>query len=170
MLTLSVTIDQKALDRYLKKLDKNRGKPLRTRAENTTFAAAQKLLVPAIQKAAPRKRGTLRHRVKAKRLPMRAGEDMRPVYAGAYAPHAHLVVGGTAAHSLETVRSGKSDYAVIGLASVSRGGRGLEKVGIRRTVDLHHPGAKANPFVERATDPIMDDVYRLIARDVFDVT
>lgn len=165
---ITAEIDQKALDRYLKVLDRNRGKPLLTRAEKLTQGAAARVLVPALRAAAPRnkargkyvvgrrvKSGNLAKRSRAKLLRKRGGEDIRPTWVGSGAYYTHMVVGGTRPHPLAP-RSGHSDYAVFAQDEV------------RALAGMMHPGSRANPFVARAVDPNLDAVYSIIRKDVYD--
>ena len=116
---ITAKLEQKGLDRYFRTLDKNRGKPLRDRAQRTINASAKRRLVPALKAAAPR--GTQQRRARAgpiairkkrrkrmgpsagsKLLRKRGGEDIRPTWVGYKAFHARLVIEGTQSHSLMT--------------------------------------------------------------------
>lgn len=182
MLTVTAKLDEKALAAYLKRLDRNRGKPLLYRAEKTTHAAVTRVLVPRIKANAPVGRGkalaggftrggNLRRRTGAKLLRKRGGEDIRPTWAGSKAWYSRLVATGTAAHPLDP-RPGKSAYAVFGTA-VSRGNVGLLGrsflTDVRPLVGMRHPGATAKPFVPDAVEGAIGQVVALVRRDVFDV-
>ena len=163
---ITVTVDQKALDRYLKTLDKNHGKPLLVRAEKT-INAASRLLVPPVRAAAPVgparriaggpvRGGNLRRRVGTKLMRKRSGEDIRPTWIGSKAWYSRLVATGTAAHSLEP-RAGRSQFAAFDIDVV------------RPLAGMHHPGARANPFVPQAVEGSMGEVVAMVRRDVFEV-
>jgi len=166
MLKVTVTVDQRQLDAYLKRLDKNRGKPLLYRAEKTVNAAAARVLVPAARAAAPVGQarriaggpvrvGNLRRRTKAKSLRKRAGEVIRPTWVGSSAYYSRFVQQGTSSHSLAP-RAGKSPYAAFAIDVV------------RPLAGMWHPDAKANPFMATVADQHMDEVVDLIRKDVFD--
>lgn len=166
MLTPTITIDQKALDAHLKRLDKNRGKPLLARAEKT-INSASKLFIPPVRAAAPVGRGkrlaggftrggNLRRRVGVKLVKRLGGEDIRPTWVGSKAWYARLVATGTSAHSLAP-RAGRSPYAVFDIDVV------------RPLAGMTHPGARAAPFVPDAVAGSMGQVVAIIKRDTFDV-
>ena len=163
MIKLSAKVEARELKRYQKRLDKNRGKPLVKRAEWTLRAAAQRELVPRIKAEAKsthrrwrggKKKGYLARKTKAKFVPKRGGEDMRPTWVGSTAWYTHIVVGGSRRHSL--------------------GSRGAETVaagmGWLWRVDgaWEHPGAKPKPFIDRGVNGALDAVYAHVKRDVFD--
>ncbi|HET7128929.1 MAG TPA: hypothetical protein VFJ93_07635 [Gaiellaceae bacterium] len=84
---VDVQFDQKSLDRMNKTLAKFEGKPLLDRLNKGTLAAL-KLLVPAVQAAAPiGPTGNLRRKVKAAKS--RTGQG---AYLNSAAPEAHLVI------------------------------------------------------------------------------
>lgn len=184
MIQLTAKVEERELRKYIARLDRNRGKPLLTRAERTTTAAAQRVLVPRMKAEAPvdtagkylaggrARGGNLKRRIRAKRLRKRGLEDIRPTWVGSSAYYHHIVVGGSQAHSLATRAAGRT---------VTIGGRSftanLQKSPylafgtdeVRLSAGVWHPGATPDPFVGRAVDPNLDIVYRLIAKDVFDV-
>ena len=149
MIDLSAKVEQRELDRYLARLEKNQGRPLRARTEWLLKAAAQRELVPRIKQAAPVRSGSftyggktvrggnLKRKTKAKFLRKRWGEPLRPTWVGSTAWYSHLVARGTQPHSI--------------------GG-------------YMHPGARANPFIDRGVDAGIGKAQRLITKDVFDVS
>jgi len=180
--------DRRALDRYLKTLDKNRDKPLKDRAQRTTSAAARRHLVPALKAQAPRgasrsrqsyglriiggrkRRRRMSTSATAKLLRKRAGEDIRPTWAGYKAFHARFYIEGTAAHSLAT----------RGLLAGERGR--FTKMGTWRSGFAHFAdgevrplagitvrGVTPHPIVDRAWDSVRRRVFDDIKRDVFEV-
>jgi hypothetical protein len=114
----TVTLEQRALDRYLKTLAKNEGKPLHTRAQRTINASTKRRIVPALKANAPvgpkrrrssgpikiraKTRKTMRGSASAKLLRRRGGEQIRPTWAGYKAFHARWYLAGTSAHSIAT--------------------------------------------------------------------
>ena len=167
VLKLSVPIDQRALDAHLKRLDRNRGKPLLTRAEKT-INSASKLLIGPVRAAAPvgpgkrlaggfTRGGNTRRKVGVKLLRKVGGEDIRPTWIGSKAWTARLVATGTGPHSLAP-RAGRSQFAAFDIDVV------------RPLAGMWHPGATARPFVPDAVAGSMDQVIALIRRDVFDVS
>lgn len=185
MITPTIRLDsasQRELDRYLKKLDKNRGKPLLTRAENTTYAAAR-LLVPPLRAAIHKGRGTetrrggnLARRVHQRRLKKRSGEDIRPTWIGSSAFYARFYAEGTAGHQLYragglvrfTTRSGENVSFTMKEGARSAYAR-FPDGEVRSLVGMEHPGARPQPFIDAGARPHLPDVYALIARDVFDI-
>lgn len=164
---ITITVDQKALDRYLKTLDKNHGKPLLQRAEKTINAAARLDLMPGVKAAAPVGRGkrlaggftrggNLKRRVGTKLLKRQGGEDIRPTWVGSKAWYSRLVATGTSAHSLAP-RAGKSHFAAFDVDVV------------RPLAGMTHPGSRANPFVPEAVQSGMDSFVARVRKDVFDV-
>lgn len=114
---------------YLERIsDEKRAKALRT---STTAAA--KAAVPVLRAATPRGRtgnlqGSVRH--KAMRRSYGVGSVVAPM--GKKASHRHLVIDGTKAHPIH-----------------GRAG-GFLKIGNRYLRAVDHPGAKPNPFIDRA--------------------
>jgi hypothetical protein len=163
----TVTVDQRQLDAYLKRLDKNRGKPLQQRAERTLQAASQLVLVPAARREAPRGKGhyligrqsgagNLQRRIRAKSLRRRAGEVIRPAWVGSAAYYSGMVQRGTKPHSLAP-RAGKSRYAAFADGNV------------RALAGVTHPGSKPDPFMSRVGDDKRAEVVALMQRDTYDV-
>ena len=117
-LTLTVKLDEKALAAYLKLLDKNRGKPLLTRAEKTINSAA-KLMVPALSAGLPasgrstaagagpiaiigaKRRRTMRKSAGTKLLRKQGGEAIRPTWTGVKHFSFRWLTEGTSAHGLQ---------------------------------------------------------------------
>jgi hypothetical protein len=164
-LALTVTWDQKALDAYLKRLDKNHGRPLLQRAEKTTNAAARLLIGPlrANIPVGPSRRiaggpvrgGNARRRVGVKLLKKQGGEDIRPTWVGSKAWYFRFPTGGTRAHSLAP-RAGKSPFAAFAIDVV------------RPLAGITVSGITPRPWVTDAVASHQDAVMRMIARDVFD--
>src|SRR3990167_497968 len=116
-LTLTVKIDEKAWNAYLKRLDKNRGKPLLTRAEKTINSAA-KLMVPALSDALPasgrstaaragpiaiigaKRRRTMKKSAGTKLLRKQGGEAIRPTWIGVKHFAFRWLTEGTSEHDL----------------------------------------------------------------------
>lgn len=172
MIRPTISVDQRQLDAYLKRLDRNRGKPLLTRAENTINAAAIRVIVPAARGEAPVsstghyiagnriRSGTLRRKVAAKRLRKRGGEDIRPTWVGSRAFYSRFVQQGTRGHSLAP-RSGRLTLAAFA--------PGVVRPFYTTTGPLMHPGSRPNAFMARAEGKGMAEVVALVQRDVFDV-
>lgn len=121
LLDLTLKVDQRALDRHLARLDKNRGKPLLVRAEKVTNSAA-KLVVPRLRARLPasgrstavrqgpiaiigrKRRKTMRQSAGTKLLRKRGMEAIRPTWIGS----SHFAFGwltlGTRMHHLQTRR------------------------------------------------------------------
>ena len=163
---ITATLDQKAYAAYLKRLDKNHGKPLLVRAEKTINSGA-KLLIPPVRAAAPvgpgkrlaggfTRGGNLRRKVGVKLVRKQGGEDIRPTWVGTKAWYGRLVATGTSAHSLAP-RGGKSTYAVFDIDVV------------RPLAGMTHPGSRAAPFVPDAVAGSMSQVVAIVKRDVFDI-
>lgn len=89
---ISVTVDQRALDRADKRLERYQGRYLHERARRVYLEAAR-LGVRPIQAWAPVKSGALRRSVRARNVRTRAGE-MAAATVGPRAPHRHLVIQG----------------------------------------------------------------------------
>ena len=167
MIKLSAKVETSALKAYDKRLAKNMGKPLAIRAERGIRAASQKVLVPRIKAAAPKRQsksyvgggyargGKLKSGVRSVLLRKRGGEFIRPTKTHSKAFYAHMVIGGTRPHSL-----GKRGAEVVAMNP--------DRVWTVNTGWMH-PGATANPFIDRGTDGAIDDVWRHVERDVFDI-
>lgn len=177
MIQVTAKVDDRALNAYLKRLDKNRDKPLRTRAERTTNAAS-KLLVPPLRANIPagqaspflgvtagrsgnlrnvrRRRGNARRMVGTKLLRKRGGEDIRPTWVGSKAWYFRFPTQGTRAHSLAP-RAGRGQYAVFGVDEV----RPLAGITVR--------GITPRSWVIDAAASHQGSVVRRIEKDVWDV-
>ena len=166
MITFSAKLDEKELRRYLGKLDKVRGKPLATRAERVTAAAAR-LMVPVGRREAPIgegriirgelvRPGNLRRRIKTRQVRKRGTEAIRPVWFGSTAYYGPMVSRGTRSHSLAPTHSGKSTLAAFSVDE------------IRPLDSFPNISARADPWVDRVWAQMEDDIYALIERDVFD--
>jgi hypothetical protein len=187
MIQLTAKVEERELRKYIARLDRNRGRPLLQRAERTTTAAAQRVLVPRLKATAPVGRGkylaggnarggNLRRRIRAKRLRQRPGEDIHPTWVGSSAFYHHIVVRGSRSHSLATREAGRT-VTFMGRRGMRSFTANLRKSPylafgtdqVRHSAGVMHPGSRANPFVGRAIDPNLDIVYSLIRKDVFDV-
>jgi hypothetical protein len=162
---VTVEWDQKAIAAYIKRLDKNHGRPLLQRAEKVTNAAARLLVAPlrANIPVGPSKRlaggvtrgGNSRRRVGTKLLKKQGGEDIRPTWVGSKAWYFRFPTGGTRAHSLAP-RSGKSKYSVYGIDVV------------RLNSGITVSGITPRPWVSDAVASHQDAVMRRIEKDIWD--
>jgi hypothetical protein len=182
---ITAKIDQKALDRYLKTLDKNHGKPLLQRAENTAFAGAGLLRDPlrAEMPSGPSRRiaggpvrpGNLKRRVRTKRLGKRGGEDIRPTWVGSTAFYDRWLRMGTSRHSIapreagsvltvtkwsgrsfNVTTKGKSPYAAFADGNV-------------RAMTWDVSGVTANPYHTRVAESHGAEIKRLFEKNVYAV-
>ena len=170
MIDITVTIDQRDYDRYMAKLAKLEGRLRYDKVDRTLLAVASNIVMPVGKRLTPvgpklktqagHPPGNLRRSWRARRLDRRWGEVAAAI-AKPTAPHTHLVVLGTMAHSLEggtskyRARSGKSPYSVLG----------IDEVRFNRT--LFHPGSRGNPFVDRTYEQTRPAALAAIERDVF---
>ncbi len=187
MITLTAKVEKRELDKYRKRLDKNRDKPLRIRVERNIRAASQRILVPRIKTVAPKsgiprgkrgkRKGTLRGNVKAKLVRKRAGEVIRPTWTGSGSFYTHMIVGGTQSHRLDPRASGRT-VSFVGRRSGPRtfiANDELRNVvrtpwGVKTLTGFPnaHPGLPKDPFIARGTDRALPAVYALIERSAFD--
>jgi hypothetical protein len=177
---VTVEWDQKAIAAYIKRLDKNHGRPLLQRAEKVTNAAARLLVAPLranIPVGPPRQMagavvrgGNSRRRVGVKLLRKQGREDIRPTWVGSKAWYFRFPTGGTRAHSLAS-RSGKSQFAVFS-HSVSRSSRAILGKAylsdVRPLIGITVSGITPRPWVSDAVASHQDAVMRRIAKDVWD--
>ncbi len=185
MITLTAKIEKRELDKYLKRLDKNRDKPLHVRVERNIRAASQRVLVPRLKKGLPkgpgrmeaggRKRGgNLRRKAKAKLVRKRAGEVIRPTWTGSSAHTMHMLTGGTVGHSLaptgdRTVNiRGRSvtfrPKAQSEFVTFPAGGELLVRPGAK----VHVEGITPRNYIDQLVTPALPSAYALIERDAFD--
>lgn len=152
---ISVEFDEKALARFRVRAERWQGTSLSTRMGKGTIEAAR-LLVRPIRAEAPVAKGGLRRSVKARAG--RAGPRGRGFIAGATvgptAPHRHLVTRGTNRHSLTVKRPGRGPYVALGRDIV------------RLASTVTHPGAKSDPFVDRAAETSSGDAFRRIRQEI----
>jgi hypothetical protein len=154
---IRVDVDQKALDRAMKRLERYQGKPLQRRAQQVYVEGARLMRGP-MQRAAPVKTGALRRAITARGNRLRPGE-MAVASVGPRhrkAPHRYLVTEGTRRHALTGVRSG---------ARFARFPSGQ----VRAFVGFDHPGARANPFVERTREAHAPRIQSWINARVIDL-
>lgn len=131
---MSVRVDMKdEISPYLEKIaDEKRAKALRS---STTAGA--KAAVPELVAKTPVKSGNLQGSVRHKAMKKRYGIGSVVAPMGQKAAHRHLVMFGTKEHAIHG-RSG-----------------GFLRIGDRYLRSVRHPGARANPFVDRAA-PAME--------------
>jgi hypothetical protein len=181
---VTITADQRELDRYLKKLEKLQGKPLADRAQRVTNAAAR-LAIPTIRAEAPSPRyqygpgrhrpGNLKRRVHQRLLRKQAGELIKPTWLGSSAYYTRFVIEGTRPHSL-AAKGGLVSFITRGGESVSftksTGGRSAFAAfptgEVRPWSVVRHPGSSADDFVARAWSRTSGTVYARIERDIWD--
>lgn len=130
----------KQLAAFTKRVERYQGKPLVTRYQKGSLAAAQYLARP-IRAGAPRRSGRLQKSVKARQLRIRTGWNTRygaiTALAGPTAPHRHLVIRG---HRIVGPKPNKVDTG-------------------RRS----HP----NPFVDEAVKAHTAEAMRIVSRALF---
>ena len=163
---IQVTIDKKALDKAIANIAKYEGRPLERRAKQAYIAGAR-LLDRSIRNQAPvGPTGNLRRSVSARSNRLRAGEMAAATVGTRFkiARHRHLVVDGTKPHTLAPKRPGKGPWVAF---LDERGGDINGFVGPGRYVK--HPGSKANPFVDRAVQPLIGEVQSFINARVLDL-
>ena len=105
----------------------------RAKALRAATTAAAKAAVPRLAAATPVGRtGNLRDAVRHKAMRKRYGIGSVVAPMGKKARHRHLVTGGTKPHVIAGPPGG------------------FLRIGDRYLRSVHHPGARANPFVDRA--------------------
>lgn len=129
---MSVKVDMvDTVSPYLERISEEK----RAKALRTSTTAGAKAAVPVLRAATPvGKTGNLQGSVRHKAMKRRYGIGSVVAPMGKKASHRHLVVGGTKAH------------VIPGPAG------GALRVGNRYLRAVHHPGAKPNPFIDRAAD------------------
>ncbi len=155
---IKVTVDQKALDRALKRIDAYSDRPLHKRALHA-YLVGSRLMVGPMRSAAPRgATGNLRKSIAARANRLRAGEMAAATVGTRFrvAPHRHLVTGGTKPHKLTGVRKD-------GVFARFPDGN------VRRFADFQHPGSKPNPFIDRVVRSMSDEVQAFITKQVLDI-
>src|SRR3990167_5514545 len=186
-LTLTVKIDEKAWNAYLKRLDKNRGKPLLTRAEKTINSAA-KLMVPALSDALPasgrstaaragpiaiigaKRRRTMKKSAGTKLLRKQGGEAIRPTWIGVKHFAFRWLTEGTSTHGLQTRGlevgaggrfTGRGNWR-SGFAHFARGE-------VRPLASIADRGTTGRDYISSAREGREGQIMTLIQRDTFDV-
>lgn len=126
---MSVDIDVRGADELRRELEKAMGPELRKTLQKATNASG-KFLKPHVQAAAPRRTGRLR-----KSISSRQARRNRPATVISARPriafYRHMVIGGTKAHRIRF-----PDQKAAGVAKTQG--------------NIRHPGARANPFIDRA--------------------
>ena len=199
MITPTITVDQRALDKYLAVLDKNRGKPLLTRAERV-IAGAAKLAVPALKAAAPPSTGrrptssgpllilnrkryrTLASTSGTKRLRKRGGEVIAPTWLGYKKFTSRWLQEGTSSHSLQ--REGVS-YApgqrgrwtnTGPTANTTRNSYWRSALAhisddwVVPLASIHVSGISGRPLVDTAWGSVQSEIYGRIERDIWETS
>lgn len=93
---LRVTIDQRALERALKRLDKYQGRLLHQRAQKAYLEGARLMVRPIqahITSAGLVRSGNFRRKVRAQKVRLR-GNEMAAATVGPRSPHRHLLIRG----------------------------------------------------------------------------
>lgn len=156
---IAVTVDQKALDRAIKRIEQYADRPLHKRAQHA-YLVGMRLMVRPIRNASPvGPTGNLRRSVAARANRLRAGEMAAATVGTRFrvAPHRHLVTEGTKAHSLEAKRPGKKAWSLM-----PDGNRIPNRY-------LRHPGSRANPFVNAVVQSMAPQVQSFINARVLDI-
>lgn len=156
--TVSVSVDQKELDRAMRRLARYEGRPLQRRAEQAYIEGARLLRSPMRAAAPVGPTGNLRKSVSARKNRRRPGEIAAATVGTRFkvARHRHLVVAGTKPHPLTGVRR-QSAFARFPDGEV------------RRFAGFSHPGSRANPFVEEVANARADNVRSWINERVLDL-
>lgn len=184
-LGLSITVDQRQLDAYLKRLDKNRGKPLLKRAENTAYAGAGLLRGPlrAAMPTGPARRiaggpvrpGNLQRKVHTKLLRKRGSEAIRPTWVGSSAFYDRWLRMGTKGHSIEP--RGAGAFSVTEWSGRTWTGTRLQRSPLAAFADgnvrplrgIEVRGVTPNPYHTEVLAAHQSDLIRLFQANVFDV-
>jgi len=150
---ISVELDAKALARFAKRVEKWQGRPLSDRMGRGTIEAAR-LMVGPIRALTPRGTGNLSRSVKAQSYRAAfSGGTIASAKVGPTARHRALVIWGTKPHSLATKRTGRSPWVAFG----SR---------VFPAALVSHPGATANPFVDKAVQATSNQAFAEIVRQL----
>jgi len=153
---VTVTLDQKALDRAVARLKRYEGRDLQTRARKAYLEGARLLVTPMRREAPKGPTGNLRRSIAARAPKLRSGEmavaSVGPRGGRGKGAHRWFVTAGTQRHSLAPVRKGPWVRFPDGE--------------VRRGADVTHPGSRANPFVDRVADRYGDQVRSFIAAQV----
>lgn len=179
---VTIKIDEKAVRRADARLAKYQGKTLQKRAQRAYLEGARLMVVPMRREAPKGATGNLRRSISARANKLRPGEMAVATVGTRFkiARHRHLVTEGTDPHSLAAKRPGKSRYSVIPVRggapklgyrvraiSFSGGTGDSQRVGsVRLNAGLYHPGSKANPFVERVSNKMEDQIRSFVVQRV----
>lgn len=141
-------IDLRGDKELLRELEKLQAGPLNKTLQKGTDAGG-KFLKPRVKAAAPRRTGRLRKAISSRKA---RGRPATIVYARAkVAFYRHMVIGGTRPHRIRF-----PDQKARGTPK-SQG-------------NIRHPGAKANPFIERTADhyerAALDIAVRAITKEL----
>lgn len=151
---MGAVFEVRGVEELVRQLDQFDNPELDKRMKKALLAGARELRKEIVRQA-PEKTGTLKRSIRAKALRDRPGMPPAAVVgprrsrtkrlrertaqglrATDWAPHAHLVIAGTKAHAIRA--RGKRALRIPGLG------------GVHFVREIVHPGADANPFVERA--------------------
>lgn len=187
---ITAKVDQRALDRYLKVLDKNRGKPLLYRAEKLTNKAAR-LAVPPVRAAVPasgraprpagpiliirKRRRTMKQSVGTKLLKKRGNEPIRPTWIGVKHFAYIFLSGGTRMHHLQTrhlergqrgrwTTPGSSNF---GTSNWRSGFAHFPDGEVRSLAGIDVRGITPHDYVGEGWGTVESNVYAVIERDVW---
>ena len=184
---VSVELNAKQLASFRKRVERWRGAPLHIRASMGTMKAAD-YMVPLMKKMAPRSSGarygaqTISHgKPGTLRRAIRARKGKRGIISNAFvgpspkARHRFLVTRGTDRHELGGSVFGGTDYRKRGdFVTGTKQGRGDYvvyrkggKLKVRFASTITHPGAKADPFVDRATQQHHAGAFRIVNQILF---
>lgn len=143
---MSVDIDVRGVKELKAELDKAVGPELKKTLQRATNASG-KFLKPKVQAAAPRRTGKLRRSISS-----RQARRNRPATVITARPkvafYRHMVIGGTKPHRIRF-----PDQKAAGVSKADG--------------NIAHPGARANPFIDRAADQWEDEAF-VIARRIID--
>lgn len=133
---MSVRVDMKdEVSPYLERISEEK----RAKALRSSTTAGAKAAAPILAAETPvGKTGNLRGAVRHKAMKKRYGIGSVVAPMGPKAAHRHLVMFGTKPHYIPGPAGG------------------FLSVGDRYLRGVHHPGAKANPFVDRAASAMQD--------------
>lgn len=138
-----MSIEIHGLEELHRELAKCQSGPLKRTLQKGTNAGAR-FLKPKVQAAAPRRSGRLRKSISA-----RQARRERPASIISARPkiafYRHMVIGGTKAHRIRF-----PDQRAAGVPKTQG--------------NIEHPGAKANPFMERAANQHDDETLRVVTR------
>lgn len=167
---ISVSLDQRQYDAALGRLAKYDLKlPTTLKRVRRVYLEGAKMLVRPMRAAAPvGPTGNLRRSIGARQPRLKVGEmaaaSVGPRGGRYKGNHRWLVVAGTKDHSLAPVRKGP--WVVIPQGSAPVGGIGPRMANVYAGANVHHPGSRANPFVDRVFERYGREVQSFIEREV----